>query len=68
MALLKRNLTDKDLDFIIETVAPDVSDKTRLKQILMEDKDFRSEFLSDERIFNRVMDEKEVYFKEPLIK
>ncbi len=63
MAFLRRNFTDKDLDFIIETAAPDVSDKARLKQILKEDSDFRAQFLSDDRIFNRVMDEKEVFLK-----
>lgn len=63
MGIFRRNLTDKDLDFIVETVAPDVSDKIRLKQILKEDDDFRAEFLSDERIFRRVMDEKEIFLK-----
>ena len=63
MALFRRNLTDKDLDFIIETVAPEVTDKLRLKQILIEDAQFRAEFLSDERIFNRVIGEKEVFLK-----
>ena len=63
MALLRRNLTDKDLDFIIETVAPEVTDKLKLKQILIEDAQFRAEFLSDEKIFNRVIGEKEVFLK-----
>jgi len=61
--LFRRNLSDKDLDFIIDTVAPDVTDKARLKQIIREDPEFRAQFLSDEKIFDRVIDEKEAFLK-----
>ncbi len=42
-------LTDRDMDFLVETVAPETSAKYRLKQILQEDEDFRSSFLTDEK-------------------
>jgi hypothetical protein len=56
-------LSDRDLDFLVETVSPDVRDKYRLKQIIREDEDFRSKFVNDEKIFNRVMDDEEVLLK-----
>ena len=48
--LKKFRLTDRDLEFLVETGSPDVSDKWRLKQILREDKDFRMGF------FKRIAD------------
>ncbi len=63
MAFFKRTISDKDLDFIIETVAPDVSDKAKLKEILQEDADFRAEFLGNKKVFNRVIGEKEAFLK-----
>lgn len=56
-------LSDKDLDFLVETVSPEITDKLRLKRIIREDEDFRSTFISDEKIFNRVMDDEEILLK-----
>jgi hypothetical protein len=56
-------LSDKDLDFLVETVSPEITDKYRLKRIIREDEDFRSTFISDEKIFNRVMDDEEILLK-----
>jgi hypothetical protein len=50
-------LTHRDLDFLVETVAPKTSAQYRLKQILQEDKDFRSSFLTDEKVLKKVMEE-----------
>lgn len=56
-------LSDNDLDFLVETVSPETTDKLRLKRIIREDEDFRSTFISDEKIFNRVMDDEEIFLK-----
>ena len=56
-------LSDNDLDFLVETVSPEITDKYRLKRIIREDEDFRNTFISDERIFNRVMDDEEILLK-----
>lgn len=48
-------LSEKDLDFLLETASPGVSDKLRLKMIIKEDEDFRNTFTGDERVFRRVM-------------
>lgn len=66
MSLLKGQmfrLTDRDLDFLIETVSADVTDKLRLKQIILEDEDFRNRFISEEKVFRRVMDDDEILLK-----
>ena len=56
-------LLDRDLDFLVETVSPEVADKTRLKQIINDDEDFRGSFLTDEKVFKRVMDDDEVFLR-----
>ena len=39
--LKKLRLTDRDLNFLIETVSPGVSDKGNLIRIIREDEDFQ---------------------------
>lgn len=56
-------MTERDLDFLVETVSPEVTDKVRLKTIIREDEDFRNTFIGDEKVFNRVMDEEEIFLK-----
>ena len=34
-------LSDRDLDFLVEVAAPDVRDKSNLKRIIRQDHDFR---------------------------
>jgi hypothetical protein len=50
-------LSDKDLDFFVETVSPGVIDKTKLKQILREDQKFRNTFIEDEKVIRRLTDD-----------
>jgi hypothetical protein len=38
-------LIETDLDFLIQVVSPEVSDKSGLKRIIREDEDFRNRFL-----------------------
>ena len=61
--LRKFRLTDRDLEFLAETRSPEVSDKWRLKQILREDQNFRNSFISDEKIFRRLMDDDQILIK-----
>jgi hypothetical protein len=56
-------LSDRDLDFLIEAAASGVGDKANLKQILREDEDFRNSFVSDERVFNKLMADDEIFLK-----
>lgn len=56
-------LTEKDLDFLVQTTSPGVIDKIRLKEILREDEGFRNAFIEDEKVIRRVMDEEEIFLK-----
>jgi hypothetical protein len=56
-------LTENDLDFLVDTVSPEVTDRHRLKQIIQHDTDFRSTFVGSEKVFNRVMDDEEIFLK-----
>jgi hypothetical protein len=56
-------LTDTDLDFLIQAVSPEVSDKSGLKRIIREDEDFRNKFLKEEKVFRRLMDDEEILLK-----
>jgi hypothetical protein len=43
---LKRlRLSERDLDFLVEAVSPELRDRARLKQIIREDEDFRNTFI-----------------------
>ena len=56
-------LSDRDLDFLVETASPEVTDKARLKQIIREDEDFRNTFIGDGKVFRRLMDDEEIFLK-----
>ncbi len=56
-------LSDKDLDFLAETVSPGVIDKPKLKQTIREDEKFRNNFVEDEKVFRRLMGEEEIFLK-----
>jgi len=56
-------LSEKDLDFLVETVSPEISNKGEIKRIIQEDEDFRKSYISDEKVFRRIMDEEEIFLK-----
>ena len=56
-------LSDRDLDFLVDTVSPEVADKPQLKQIIREDEDFRNKFMGDDKVFQRVMRDDEILLK-----
>jgi len=57
-----RKLSERDLDFLVDTVSPEVADKPHLKQIIREDEDFRNTFMGDAKVFHRVMRDDEILF------
>ena len=63
MGKLWFRLSENDLDFLIETVHPEVIDKLKLKQIIREDEAFRNTFIADEKVFRRLMDDEEIFLK-----
>ncbi len=54
-------ITDRDLDFLIETVHPEVIDKLKLKEIIREDEGLRSTFIADEKVFGKLMNDDEIF-------
>jgi len=56
-------LTEKDIDFLVETVSPETRDKGRLKQVMREDRDIRNSYVGDEKVFQRLMDEEETFLR-----
>ena len=56
-------ITDRDLDFLIEAVHPEVIDKLKLKEIIREDERLRSTFIADTKVFGRLMDDHEIFLK-----
>ncbi len=61
--IVNLQLSDRDLDFLIEAAASEVADKANLKRILREDEDFRNSFVGDEKVFNRLMADDEIFLK-----
>ncbi len=56
-------LSERDFDFLIDTVSPEVTDKPHLKKIIREDEDFRNTYMGDARVFRRVMRDDEILLK-----
>lgn len=56
-------LTDADLDFLVATAAPEVKDRVKLRLLIEKDEDFRSGFIGEEKTFQRVMADEEVFLK-----
>ncbi len=63
MGKIFMSLTNRDLDFLVEAVHPDIIDKVKLKQILREDEGFRNKFIADEKVFRRLMNDEETFLR-----
>jgi hypothetical protein len=59
----ERRLPAADLKFLIETVSPEVKEKSGLGRIIQEDEDFRKTYVGDEKVFRRVMGDEEILLK-----
>ncbi len=57
------SLSQADVDFLMAAVAPEVKDKARLGRLIQEDEDFRAAFIGDEKTYQRVMADEEVWLK-----
>ena len=51
------------MNFLIETVSPEMRDRNNLKRIIQEDEDFRKSYAGDEKVFRRVMNDEEILLK-----
>ncbi len=56
-------LSDKDVEFLVETVAPEAKDRIGLTQIIREDEGFRRSFIEDENVFRRLTNADETLLK-----
>jgi hypothetical protein len=57
------SLTDGDLDFLVRAIAPEVKDKTKIKNLIISDQDFRDGFIDDDKVFYRIMEDEDVFLK-----
>lgn len=55
--------TDADLAFLVETAAPEVTDKARLRQLIKLDEDLRNAFIEDENTSQRILTDRDVFLK-----
>ena len=56
-------MSGRDLDFVIETVSPEIRDKAGMRRIIQEDEDFRKSYIGDEKVLRRLMDDEEILLK-----
>jgi len=64
MAALKLKslyLSDSDLDFVVREAGIQIADRERFKQLIREDISFRKALISDDKLFQRVISDKEVF-------
>jgi hypothetical protein len=61
--LSRLRLSDRDLDFLVDTAYPGAKDTYRLKKVIREDEGFRDNFIEDEKVFRRVMADEEVLLR-----
>ena len=57
------HFTEVDLDFLIDEAVPQASNKVRLRQMILEEQEFRQAIVGDERVFQRVISDAEVMVK-----
>jgi hypothetical protein len=56
-------LSERDLDFLVESASPEIKDKSGLKRIIQEDGDFRNSYVGNEEVFRKLMDDEEIFLK-----
>ena len=55
------HFSERDLDFVVENVAPDSADPTQLKRLISEDTQFRAAMIGDESLLQRVQSDDEIF-------
>jgi hypothetical protein len=61
--MVELKLKESDLDFVVETAAPEFEDKEKLKQLIREDQDFRKHLIGNEKLLKKVMTDEEIEIK-----
>ena len=56
-------LTDTDLEFVVRETASEATDRDQLKRLVREDEQFRAPLVGDDRVFQRVVDDEEIFLK-----
>lgn len=56
-------LSDADLEFVVNSAAPDAQDREQLKALIREDDSFRQGMVGDDRVFAGVMNDDEIFLK-----
>ena len=59
----RTELSEADLDFVVNEAAPEAADRERLRKLLLEDWDFRKALVGDDKVFQRAMDDEEIFLK-----
>lgn len=59
----RAGFSDADLDFVVDLAAPGAQDKDQLKQLLRNDEAFREALVSDEGVFQQVVNDQEILLK-----
>lgn len=57
------SLTKADLDFVVSVATPDARNKEQIRQLILEDDDFRSALVGNDRVFQQVMSDEEIFLK-----
>ena len=55
------NFNERDLDFVVENVAPSSANSEQLKRLITEDLKFRAAMLGDEALLERVQNDDEIF-------
>ena len=55
------HFSERDLDFVVQNVAPDSADPTQLKRLISEDTQFRAAMIGDESLLQRVQSDDEIF-------
>ena len=55
------NFSERDLDFVVENVAPGSADPSYLKRLISEDPQFRAAMVGDESLLQRVQSDDEIF-------
>jgi len=63
VSLKHLRLSDRDLDILVDTASPEVTNRPTLKQIIREDEDFRNSFVADDKVFRKLMNDEEIFLK-----
>ncbi len=60
---LRNQLTEADLDFIVDEAAPGAKDRGKIKRFINEDDAFRKGLVGDEKVFRRVTADENIMMK-----